>query len=118
MQLDFYARVTHEVNRAYCQSCGDDSQPSWDDAPEWQKESALNGVRLHLLNPEMTPADSHAAWMAEKLANGWTYGPEKNPELKQHHCLVPYDELPHDQQVKDWLFRATVHAIQAATKAM
>lgn len=28
------AQVCHEVNRAYCQALGDDSQPAWDDAPD------------------------------------------------------------------------------------
>ena len=26
------ARVCHEVNRAYCQAIGDNSQPTWEDA--------------------------------------------------------------------------------------
>lgn len=30
------ARMAHEANRAYCQALGDDSQPAWEDAPEWQ----------------------------------------------------------------------------------
>ena len=32
------AMVAHETNRAYCESIGDNSQPKWEDAPEWQKE--------------------------------------------------------------------------------
>jgi hypothetical protein len=38
--IDQVARVCHEANRAYCQTLGDNSQPAWDDAPEWQKDSA------------------------------------------------------------------------------
>jgi hypothetical protein len=40
------ARVCHEVNRAYCTSLGDESQLPWDSAPQWQKDSAINGVRF------------------------------------------------------------------------
>lgn len=36
--LDKIARVCHEVNRAYCQALGDNSQPAWEDAPAWQRE--------------------------------------------------------------------------------
>jgi len=28
-----------------------------------------------------------------------------------HPCIVPFDELPLDQQIKDRLFRQTVHAL-------
>jgi len=49
--------------------------------------------------------------MAQKLADGWTYGPTKNPDLKQHHCIVPFDKLPREQQAKDFLFRGVVHAL-------
>ena len=38
------ARVCHEANWAYCESQGDHSQAPWDEAPEWQRQSAVNGV--------------------------------------------------------------------------
>ena len=43
-QIQEAARLAHEVNRGYCQFLGDDSQLPYDQAPEWQKLSALNGV--------------------------------------------------------------------------
>ncbi len=48
---------------------------------------------------------------AEKLAAGWTYGPAKDPEAKRHPCLVPFAELPANQQAKDRLFFAVVSAL-------
>ena len=87
------ARVAHEVNRAYCQALGDNSQPAWEDAPLWQRESALLGVKLHTENPDAGPQASHESWMAQKVADGWIYGPEKRPDLKQHHCIVPFADL-------------------------
>ena len=89
MNQDQIARVCHEVNRAYCQALGDNSQPAWEDAPQWQRDSAMLGVKLHTNNPEASAAASHESWMAQKVAEGWVYGPEKNPELKQHHCIGP-----------------------------
>lgn len=105
------ARVCHEVNRAYCQALGDDSQPAWDDAPEWQRHSAMLGVAMHLGNPDAGPQASHEGWMAHKLSEGWVYGEEKDPENKTHPCLVPFHELPVSQQAKDYIFRAVVHAL-------
>lgn len=105
------AQVAHEVNRAYCASIGDDSQPAWADAPDWQRASALAGVEMHLANPDATPEQSHESWLAVKLADGWAYGPVKNAELKQHPCLMPYDGLPPEQKFRDYLFRAVVHTL-------
>ena len=105
------ARVCHEVNRAYCQALGDTSQPPWESAPEWQRESALVGVRLHRDNPDASPAASHESWLAHKRADGWTYGPVKNPSKKEHPCMVQFTQLPPEQQAKDYIFRAVVHAL-------
>lgn len=103
------ARIAHEVNRAYCEALGDHSQPTWDDAPDWQRDSALNGVRFHVA-ADHPPAASHEAWLAQKVADGWVYGLVKDPVRKQHPCLVPFNQLPREQQAKDFLFRAVVHA--------
>lgn len=104
------AEICHAVNRAYCQSIGDDSQPEWAKAPDWQRESAINGVRYHVKHPDATPEDSHISWLAEKEANGWVYGEVKDADAKTHPCFVSYDELPADQQLKDALFIAVIHA--------
>lgn len=106
------AEVCHEVNRAYCQALGDNRQLSWDVAPKWQKDSAIRGVELHLSKPNAGPQAGHECWMAQKLQEGWKYGLVKNPDAKEHHCLVPFDQLPVDQQAKDYIFRAVVHALR------
>src|SRR5574343_725265 len=110
------ARFAHEINRAYCSSLGDDTQPRWEDAPEWQRNSAIAGVCFHLDNPQATPADSHASWLELKRAEGWKYGPVKDPAAKLHPCMVPYDELPQAQRTKDYLFRAVVHLFSNLTE--
>jgi len=109
--LPSIARVCHEVNRAYCLALGDTSQPAWEEAPQWQRESALLGVQLHT-SGDHGPQASHESWMKQKLEDGWKYGEVKDPELKTHPCLVPFDELPESQQAKDYIFRAVVHALK------
>jgi hypothetical protein len=106
------ARAAHEVNRAYCIALGDMSQPGWDDAPDWQKSSARNGVAGALAGN--TPEQSHEAWLADKRAAGWTYGPVKDPEKKEHPCFVPYADLPTSQRAKDALFVSTVREMAKA----
>ena len=102
------AKIAHEVNRAYCQAIGDFTIAQWDDAPDWQKDSAIDGVNAHLADPSMSAEQSHAAWKKFKESEGWVYGPVKNPETKEHPCMVPYDQLPLEQRVKDYLFKAVV----------
>jgi hypothetical protein len=109
------ARVCHEVNRAYCASIGDHSQPAWEDAPDWQRKSATDGVAFTLANPGATPKDSHGSWLAAKAADGWKYGPVKDPEAREHPCFVPYEQLPQEQRSKDYLFQAVVRAIGVPT---
>ena len=109
MQELAIARVCHEANRAWCFSHGDLSQPPWDEAPAWQRESAALGVRGAIAGN--TPEQSHESWTAHKIETGWLWGPEKDPEKKTHPCLVPYDELPPEQKAKDALFVAIVRAL-------
>ena len=105
------AAVCHEVNKAYCESIGDLSQPSWDEAPEWQKTSAINGVEFHLVS-DVTPEESHENWLKQKLEEGWVYGKEKDPEKRTHPCIKRYEDLPKRQQAKDSLFKAVVDAFK------
>lgn len=98
------ARIAHEANKAYCESLGDFSQQPWDYVPQWQIESAINGVKFHLQNPDATPEDTHNNWMEEKIDNGWKYGVVKDKYEKTHPCLVPYEYLPDKQRIKDILF--------------
>lgn len=103
--------MTHEANRAYCVAIGDRSQVAWDDAPEWQRESAIKGVQAVRDGSAKTPKEQHQSWLDEKMRTGWIYGPVKDAEAKTHPCFVPYGELPPEQQRKDELFRAVVTAL-------
>jgi RyR domain len=112
------ARVCHEANREYCKTIGDRSQPSWEEAPNWQKVSALKGVEFHIgalkSGFQPSPSASHESWLAEKRRDGWCYGPVKDAEKKEHPCFLPYDELPIEQRLKDFIFSAIVEAFYKA----
>lgn len=110
--LESCARAAHEANRAWCLAHDDASQPAWDNAPDWQRLSALKGVAGALAGN--TPEQSHADWLAEKLATGWRLGPVKRPDVKEHPCMVSYAELPPAQRAKDLIFTEVVRAMAAA----
>ena len=105
------AEVAHEVNKAYCDVLGDDSQPFWEDAPQWQTDSAMDGV-MAIKNKLVTrPEQSHENWLKEKFREGWTWGKVKDPEKKTHYCMLPFNQLSVEQQMKDRLFFAVVTAL-------
>lgn len=107
------AELCHEANRAYCRIIGDDSQPLWADAPDWQKNSAIDGVKSVIESWDndgtgLNPEKQHNKWLSQKLHDGWRYGLVKDAVAKTHPCLLPYDELPVEQQIKDTLFAQVV----------
>jgi len=106
------AQVCHEANKAWCESNLDSSQKNWLEAEEWQRQSAINGVKFRLDNPDAKEDSQHDAWMEEKINNGWTYGVVKDAERKTHPCLVPFNLLPMVQQQKDKLFCAIVDSLK------
>ena len=112
MTVEQIAQVAHEINRAYCIAFNDQSQLPWEEAPEWQKTSAINGVNFHLANPDAGPEASHNSWLKEKQEAGWVHGPVKDVEAKTHPCFVPFEALPLEQQAKDYLFRQVVHSLK------
>ena len=113
LSIEEIAKVCHEANRGYCKALGDDSQLPWDEAPQWAKTSAINGVRFHLDNPNAGPSGSHENWLKEKEKEGWKYGEVKDPEKKEHPCYVPYDQLPKEQQAKDYIFTSIVKTLSS-----
>ena len=63
-----------------------------------------DGIRLpHELNElvELMAKNVHEVWAKNRIEQGWTYGEERNDVLKQHPCLVPYDELPEVEKAYD-----------------
>lgn len=111
-KIDTIARLCHEANRIFCESHGDNSQPKWEDAPDWQVQSARSGVIHLMINKGVVPSDSHVNWLKDKESEGWIYGKEKDPAKKTHPCMVPYEQLDPIQQHKDHLFHAIVRGLQ------
>ena len=50
---------------------------------------------------EIMAENVHDVWAATRIAQGWTYGPERNDAEKKHPCLVPYKDLPEEEKVYD-----------------
>jgi len=50
---------------------------------------------------EMLARNTHENWAGRRMAEGWTYGPERNDAKKQHPSLVPYEKLPESEKDYD-----------------
>jgi len=110
------AQAAHQANKAWCELNNDNTQVNWNEAPDWQRESAVQGV-IGVMQGA-SPEASHKSWMAQKLADGWKYGPIKSAEKKEHPCIVPYDELPPEQKAKDYIFVSVVQSFMKAASSL
>ena len=43
----------------------------------------------------------HEVWAESRISQGWRYGEERNDALKQHPCLIPYEDLPEVEKAYD-----------------
>jgi hypothetical protein len=58
---------------------------------------------LNPLQPllEALARNAHEIWARERMKDGWSWGPARNDERKQHPCLVSYDDLPESEKAYD-----------------
>lgn len=112
MKIVDLAEICYELNRAYCTAIADTTpRAPWAEAPKELQDSVIEGIKTHLAAPDLTPEQSHEAWMKYKLEQGWKQGSPIDYEKKEHPNLVPWDQLRGEECVKDHIFKATVAAM-------
>lgn len=111
LSIEKIAEVCHEANRALQLVLCEAASAHWPECSEDMKASARKGVMAYLENPEITSEDLHEKWCLYKWERGWTRGEVKSESNKTHPNLVPYDQLPREQKLKDALFRNVIHAL-------
>ena len=50
---------------------------------------------------EQMARNVHEVWAQTRIAQGWSYGPERDDAAKKHPCLIPYEELPEAEREYD-----------------
>ena len=50
---------------------------------------------------ELMSENVHEVWAQNRISQGWSYGEVRNDELKQHPCLVPYEDLSEEEKLYD-----------------
>ncbi|HDY88439.1 MAG TPA: hypothetical protein ENH82_10075 [bacterium] len=129
------AQCAHGANKAFCESIGDFTQPTWADIPLEVKALMVDGVKAILKDPKATPEDVHNKWVKAMKKKGWKYEEKevvepvivrgkktnktkvtkvpllKNEISKVHPLLVPFKDLHESQQLKNALFISVVKAL-------
>ena len=99
------AKAAHEANAVYSESHGD-HKPAWDDLPDdhWMKTSYRELVAVLAAGVKPKSAEEqHEAWMASRRRSGWVFGKVKDGDAAPptHPSLIPFDQLPRSEQLKD-----------------
>ena len=50
---------------------------------------------------ERLAENTHDLWAAQRLKEGWSWGPRRDDIAKRHPCLVPYSQLPETEKEYD-----------------
>jgi hypothetical protein len=111
ISVDAIAQVVHSAVRALQIAQGETPVAEWATAEDWQKTSSREAVGFQIANPHAPASAEHDRWMAERIADGWVYGPVKDAGAKTHPLLIPYAQLPEAQRRKDALIKAIVAAL-------
>lgn len=96
-----------DMNSEWATHCDDTptSIPSHTDISSYHPQPAdtsavvLSPDLMHLA--ERMAENVHDVWAATRIAQGWTYGPERNDTEKKHPCIVPYNQLPDSEKAYD-----------------
>lgn len=83
---------------------------AWNDSKNYLVTTSSNNMKTYTPKPidlsdvelseelnelrEAIAENAHDVWALERQAQGWTYGPQRDDELKRTPCMVPYSQLP------------------------
>ncbi len=69
--------------------------------PSMVDTSSVNVPKALIDLSEKIAKNTHEVWSAGRIADGWTWGPQRDDQLKQHPCLVPYEDLSEEEKEYD-----------------
>jgi len=50
---------------------------------------------------EILAEHAHDIWAAQRIQDGWTFGPQRNDAERRHPCLIAYPQLTKNEQDYD-----------------
>jgi hypothetical protein len=110
------ARIAFDTTADYSNALGEHSA-HWHGSSIEVRSDVIRAV-ISALRYDPTPEQNHQTWLEALIKDGWKYGPEENAELKEHPDLVPFADLPADQQTKSALFLSLVKSLRSKLPAV
>lgn len=90
---------------------------NWDEAPEDFKKGVEAQVAAYAADPDATPETVHAAWLAQKQADGWTYGQDLDAEKKVSPTVVPWADASPQRRMLETMLHACAKLLKDAPDA-
>lgn len=81
---------------------------AWGETEQPWREKVLAAVDMHISHPDKTPEQAHDEWVAQRVADGWTYADARDDAKKEHPMIRPWVELPFERRVQDTVLHALV----------
>ena len=112
------AEAIHGLTRLLKRTDGSEI-PAWTELPEPSRKAAVDAVQELIdwedwYTEELTPEMAHQVWQ-ERVPLDWKYGEVYCAINKTHPCLVPFDELPYSEQVKDEVWVTVINLMKPFT---
>ena len=105
--------IAHRINDVTCWiPRPDGSLPNeWSELSDEQQNHAINAVKEIYNSEPKTAEELHELWMKPLLATSWKTG-EYNIIKRTHPCLMPFNELPDSEKLKDILWQKMTEAFR------
>lgn len=92
-------------------------EDAWDDSKNYMVTISSSNMKTYIPKPidlsdvelaeelnelrEAIAENAHDVWAAERQAQGWTYGPQRDDQKKETPCMVAYSQLPDSEKKFD-----------------
>lgn len=63
---------------------------------------------------ELLAKNTHEVWSTSRIEDGWVYGEKRDDVLKQHPCLIPYEDL--DESEKEYDRNTSIETLKLIIK--
>lgn len=109
------AEILHNAISAILRTDGSVIVP-WEALNDVLKDRAADTVRRLMDRMEgaecgIPDKELHDLWHANMIDMGWYYGPTYSLEQKLHPSMIPFDELPDDEKIKDAIWSGIIYAL-------
>lgn len=108
-QKNYISELWHNILLEIRKANEESLLTTFEDLDEDHKKFLIDSIDEVIENNIISGKEYHDVWMKLKIRDGYTYHPVKDDSKKQHNCLVEFEDLNFEQQLKDDLFINTIH---------